>query len=138
MDPLQLAGSLLAVLALAGLARWLGLGRSPLLASEEDARRAAQEAVDGFDPIRFGIDREGRAALLADAAGRILLLKQHGNFFAARLLGTSARAELAEAPAHKLLIVHSGERRFGSAQLELDDAGAWAEAINRLNGAGHA
>ncbi len=137
MDPLQLAGSLLAVLALAGLARWLGLGQAPKLASEEDARGAAQEAIDGFDPVRFGIDREGRAALLADAAGRILLLKQHGNFFAARLLGASARAELAGSPENKHLTVHSGERRFGSVQMEVDDAGAWAEAINRLNGAGH-
>lgn len=138
MDPLQLAGSLLAVLALAGLARWLGLGRLPLLASEEDARRAAQEAVDGFDPVRFGIDREGRAALLADAAGRILLLKQHGNFFAGRMLTARARAEAMADQGREFLNVDSGERRYGSVRLEVDAAGAWAEAINRLNGAGHA
>ncbi|RZV31000.1 MAG: hypothetical protein EX262_09285 [Sphingomonadaceae bacterium] len=134
MDPLQIVGSLVAILALVGLARWLGLGREPRLTDEDAARRAADEAIAGFVPIRCGLEREGRGALLEDAGGRILLLKPHGSFFAGRVLGSATRADRAD----KSLSIDSGERRFGRVTLVLEDAAYWEQAINRLEGAGDA
>ena len=134
MDLLQALGSLLAILALAGLALWLKLGGAPALSGEDDARAAAADAVDGFVPHRFGIDREGRGALLEDADGRILLLKLHGNRFAGRLLEPGAHAhEHADT-----LRIDIGERRFGAVSLTLDDGAYWERAINRLGKAGNA
>lgn len=128
MDPLLLVGSLVAILALAGLAHWLQLGRDPRIADEEDARRAADHAVDGFTPVRFGIDADGRGALLADEAGRLLLLKPHGNFFAGRLLGPSAGARREG----EALVVSSGEKRFGAVTLTLAEPASWAAAVDKL------
>lgn len=128
MDPVQTALSLIAIFALAGLAWWLELGRVPRLQNEHDARDAANEAVDGFDASRVGIDKHGRGALLEAQNGDILLLKPHGNFFAGRLLGPSSSHSL-EGP-H--MVVTSGERRFGSMKLELDDPPYWAKALGWL------
>jgi hypothetical protein len=134
MDPLLFLGSLVAILALAGLARWLGLGGVPKLASEDEARKAASEAVDGFTPVRIGLDRAGQAALLQDCEGRLLLLKAHGNFFAGRTGGPGWRVR------HdgERLTIDSGERRFGAVSLVLDEADYWAAAIKRLGGDSHA
>lgn len=132
MDPLLFLGSLLAILALAGLARWLGLGRAPRLADEAQARAAANEAVDGFIPIRTAIDRAGRGALLEDRQGRLLLLKPHGNFFAGRLLASGASAVHRVGQGQSALQVDSGERRYGSIWLEIDDIEHWVAAIERL------
>ena len=134
MDLLQLVGSLVAIIALAGLARWLGLGREPRLADEDAARRAAGEAVDGFEPLRYGLDRDGRGALTEDAEGRVLLLKPHGNFFAGRVLGPATSTTRTG----DVLTLDSGERRFGSLTFALEDAAYWEETINRLKGAGDA
>jgi hypothetical protein len=127
---LQFLGSLIAILALAGLAWWLKLGPAPRLADEASARAAADEAVPGFDPIAIGLDREGRGALLRDAAGRVLLLRPHGVHFAGRVLTGMARARVEEGT----LVIDTGERRYGSARLLLDDAAAWAETIEALEG----
>ena len=80
MDPLLFLASLVAVLALAGVAHWLGLGKVPILLGPEDARQAANEAVDGFEPVRVAIDRAsaggqtrtGRAAPAAQTARQFL------------------------------------------------------------------
>lgn len=138
MDPLQFLGSLVAILALAGIARWLGLGREPRLASEDDARFAANEAVDGFDPVRVSLDRRGKGALLEDRVGRVLLLKPHGNFFAGRLLTDTARSEQWSDQGQPCLRIDSGEKRYGAASLDLDDPDHWVAAINRLRSANHA
>lgn len=134
MDPLLFTGSLVAILALAGVARWLGLGRAPKLAGEADARLAATEALDGFAPVRVALDREGAGAIMEDRDGRLLVLKPHGNFFAARTGGPrwSATAD------GQRLTVDSGERRFGKVSLVLDDAPYWVAAIERLEAGGHA
>jgi len=131
---LQTAGSLVAILALAGLAWWMKLGGTPQLADEEDVRRIAAEVDDGFVPLASATDREGRAALARDAQGRIMLIKRHGNRFAGRLLGPGARAR-ADAGT---LEVDCGEARFGRVVLALGDAQAWAEAIDRLDEVRHA
>lgn len=132
MNPLLFLGSLVAILALAGLAHWLKLGQPPRLETEADARAAAAEAVDGFEPIRIGRDRNGASALLRDRAGRVLLLKPHGNFFAGRLLTASSHAERRIDQGRTCLRIESGEKRFGSVTLEVDDPDHWIAAIDAL------
>lgn len=128
---LQTAGSLLAILALAGLAWWMKLGGSPALDSEDAVCRAAGEVEDGFTPVAAACD--GKAALARDGAGRIMVIKRHGNRFAGRVLDPQARAGIWQDPGHRALRVDSGERRFGVVFLDIPDAEAWAEAINRVS-----
>ena len=125
---IQFLGSLLAILALAGVAWWLKLGPKPRLADEDAARRAADEAVSGFEPVAIGLDRSGHGALMRDAAGRILLLRPHGVHFAGRLLPRETRV-LREGDE---LEIDPRERRYGKARLVLDDAAAWVSAIEAV------
>jgi hypothetical protein len=124
---IQTAGSLVAILALAGLAWWMKLGGAPALDSEAAVRRAAGEVEDGFTPV--AIAHNDAAALARDAAGRIMVIKRHGNRFAGRVLGPRSTARVAAGA----LEVDPGEARFGTVSLALPDAEAWAEAINRLH-----
>ena len=61
----QLAGSIVAILALAGFARWLKLGESRITTAE-DARRFAEEALAGFEGGRVVI-----SYLLTDDFGAV-------------------------------------------------------------------
>ena len=135
---LQTAGSLVAILALAGLACWMKLGGAPRLASDEEVRRAAGEVEDGFTHVAMACDADGAAALARDAEGRIMVIKRHGNRFAGRVLGPQAKAVLWRDPGHVALEVDPGEARFGKVFLTLPDAETWADAINRLNERHHA
>jgi hypothetical protein len=100
MSPLvlQTGVSLVAILALAGLAWWLRLGGDPRLDSEFGVRRAAGEVEDGFAPVDVACDANGVGALARDASGRIMVIKRHGNRFAGRVLGPGARATLEDTP----------------------------------------
>ena len=131
---IQTAGSLAAILALSGLAWWLKLGGAPLLASDEAVRRAAGEVADGFAPVAIARDRGGLAALVRDEAGRIMLIRRHGNRFAGRVLDARATARVSG----DALAVASGEWPFGTVRLELGQAQAWADAINALGLPHHA
>lgn len=126
----QTAGSLVAILALAGLAWWLKLGAAPRLDSAGAVARAAGEVEDGFAPASIACDAEGASALARDAAGRIMVIKRHGNRFAGRVLGPDAAAWVAGGQ----LEVVPGEVRFGTVFLSIPDAEAWADAINRVEG----
>ncbi len=125
---LQFLGSLAAILVLAAIAWRLKLGPEPRLDDENAARRAADEAVSGFEPVAIGLDTEGRGALLRDAAGRVLLLRPHGSHFAGRLLSDRADARIEDG----VLLVDTAEKRYGSARLELADAPAWMQAIEAI------
>lgn len=131
---LQTAGSLVAILALAGLAWWMKLGGQPVLASAADVERIAGEVVDGFVPVAEACDSRGCAALASDAQGRIMLIKRHGNRFAGRILGPGAAARINAGA----LDVDCGEAPFGTVSLALPEPEAWAEAINRLDERQHA
>ena len=125
---LQTGGSLVAILALFALARWLKLGGKPRLNDEEAVRLAASEVSDGYEAERCSISRDGAAALVRDGSGRIMVIKRHGNRFAGRILdrSSSVREEV------DALVVDPGEARFGKVRLSLDDPAYWADAINRL------
>ncbi len=130
IDPLllQFGGSLVAIVLLAWLASALKLGGKPKLANHSEAARAAGEVADGFAPIESAIARDGAGALLKDAQGQIMLLKPHGVHFAGRILSEEASATTSDT----MLIVDTGEARFGSVRLALDDADIWVAAINQL------
>ena len=125
---LQFAGSLLAILALFGLAKWLGLGGKPKFHSEADVAKAADEVVSGFLPKRVSIARDGSAALARNGQGQIMLIKRHGNRFASRILTSSAQVR-EEVDG---LVIDPKETQFGQVRLSLKDASTWADAINRL------
>lgn len=135
---LQTAGSLVAILALAGLAWWMRLGGAPVLADDEAVRRAAGEVEDGFAPVTIAVAQDGLAALASDTGGRIMVIKRHGNRFAGRVLGPGAHARLWRDRGETALEVDCGEARFGKVFLDIPDAEAWADAINRVNAPQHA
>ena len=126
---IQLGASLAAILLLAWLSRWLGLGRDVRLQGEAEARLLAQAALCGFVAAELAIDRAGIGALLRDQQGRVMLLRRHGAHFAARLLDSHAFARLD----HNFLTVGTGEVRFGQITLDLgDQAAVWASSLRRL------
>lgn len=122
-------GSLFAIMTIVLFARWLGLGGNPIL-DDEGSARVATEVEDGFEPNRISISRTKDAALIRDHAGRVMVIRRHGNRFVGRLL-TRAACAREEVDA---LVVDPGpdETHFGKVRLRLVDAAAWADAINRL------
>lgn len=103
----QLVGSIIAILALAGFARMLKLGQSKI-ASEDDARRFAEEALAGFEGGRALVSGDGSAALVA-GRGSVAVLKRHGAKVAVRRLVPPLRVREAVEGA----TVETGERLFG-------------------------
>lgn len=129
---LQLAGSLVAILLVFLLTRWLGLGGDVRIRDEDTARRLADEAVCGFDPVDVALDRAGIGALLRDGQGRVLLLRRHGAHFAARLIDDPAGVRLDR----NFLTIATGDRWFGKVTLDLGPAAqVWASSFRRLGGA---
>jgi len=131
---LQFLGSLVAILALAGIAGWLGLGGDRRITSEAEARILADEAVSGFSPVATAVDAGGQAAVLHDAQGRVLILRRHGAQFAGRLLDEGATA----AADGQCLQVDTGEVRFGSVMLQVKDPQAWVRTIEAIGSSKHA
>ena len=125
---IQTGGSLLAIFALFLLARWRKLGGKPVLADHAAVQHAANEVEDGFAAQRSAIARAGDAALAVDAAGRIMVIKRHGNHFSGRVLTPAAKVR-EEVDA---IVVDCGEARFGPVRMSLDETGYWVDAINRL------
>ena len=74
---LFLLGSLAAVLGLALAAKLLGLGASPKLESREQA--IAEALAHHFEAVSAEFD--GEKAIVADARGRRMVLRPHGNHF---------------------------------------------------------
>lgn len=135
---LQFGGSLLAIVALAWLVHRLGLGGERRIRDEDHARELAGEIQDGFVPAQVALDRQGRAALLCDDSGQIMLLRVHGSKAAGRILGMWASARVLDDPDEHTLEVSSGERRFGNANLDIENAAGWMQAIGVIAGNVHA
>jgi len=126
---IQAGASLLAILALAWLARRLDLGADVRIRDEDEARQLAAEALCGFEAEDLALDRAGIGALLRDRMGRVMLLKRHGAHFAARLLDSHSHARLDR----NFLTIGSGESTFGKVTLDLGDkAQVWASSLRRL------
>lgn len=128
---LQLAGSAAAILVLAWAAVMMRLGGDVRIVDEEDARRLAGEAVDGFDPVDVALDRAGTSALFKDAAGRHLLLFRHGAHFVGRMLDSHAEMRLDR----NFLTIGTRERLLAPITLDLGArAQVWAAGLRHLPG----
>ena len=112
MPWLQLAGSLAAILILAGLAWALKLGRAGHEGTVEDpesAERAAEETLAGFAAIGALVGEDRAAARVAGAHGRVAAIKRHG----ARLAVREVRWSQVRAT-HDGILIETGDRRFGA------------------------
>lgn len=112
MNWLQLAGSLAAILILAGLAWALKLGRAGFegtIDTPEQAVEAAEHALAGFAAIGALVGDDRAAALVAGAHGRVAVVKRHG----ARLAVREVRWGQVRA-VHGAMLVETGDRRFGA------------------------
>lgn len=128
---IQLAGSLVAILALAWVAHRLRLGGDARIRTENEARSLADEAIHGFAPTEVAIDKAGMGALCRDADGRVLLLRRHGSHWASRLLDSHAHTRLDRT----FLTLATADRRFGSVTFDLGDKAAiWAASLRRIAG----
>lgn len=111
MNWAQLGGSVAAILMLAGIARLLRLGESRI-ATADDARRFAEEALAGFEARRALVGEDGNAALVA-GNGAIAVLKRHGAQVAVRRLLPPLRMSQAV----EGVTIETGERLFGAVTL---------------------
>lgn len=131
IDLAKFAGSLVAILAVAWLARWLDLGGDLRIRDADQARFLANAAVEGFEPVDIALDRAGIGALLRDGEGRQMLLRRHGAAWVGRLLDERTEARLDR----DFLTIGTGEKAFGTVTLHLGEAaGVWAAGLRRLPG----
>jgi hypothetical protein len=126
---IQLGASLLAVFFVAWLVGKMGLGSDPRIEDEAHAVRLAEEAEAGFDGVEVARDRAGFAAIVRNAEGRQMLVRAHGNHFAARPIDASVEGRLDK----DFLTLTMPERTFGSVTLQLGkDAGMWASRMREF------
>lgn len=127
---IQLAASLVAVLFVAWLVKAMGLGADPRIADAAHAIRLAEEAETGFGGVDVARDRAGYAAIVRNAEGRMMLVRAHGNHFAARAVDASVIGRLDK----NFLTLATPERTFGAVTLQLGkDAGVWAARMRALS-----
>lgn len=110
----QLIGSLIAILLLAGIAWALRLGGGGI-ESEAEACRAAEDALPGFVAVRAIVGSDGAAALIHGEDGSVAVIKRHGAQLAARRVAASALSTVPEG-----VLVDSGERLFGKILVRSD------------------
>lgn len=117
MNWLVLGGSLVAVLALAGTAWALKLGRDAPIETAEEAAHAVEAALIGFDARGALLGADGLGALAVGRGGRVAVVKRHGANIAVREVPWTA---ILSTPAG--IVVETGERRFGRVALPGVDA----------------
>lgn len=126
---IQLGGSLIAVLFVAWLVRAMGLGADPRITDADHAIRLAEEAEAGFRGVEVARDRAGFAAIIRNGEGRMMLVRAHGNFFAARPVDASVIGRLDK----DFLTLTMPEKTFGTVTLQLGkDAGMWASRMREI------
>lgn len=127
---IQLGASVAAVLFVVWLVGRMGLGADPRIEDAAHAIRLAEEAETGFGGIEVARDRAGFAAIVRNAAGRMMLVRAHGNFFAARPVDAATVGRLDK----DFLTLTMPEKTFGSVTLQLGkDAGMWASRMRDLH-----
>ena len=129
-DLIQTGASLVAVLFIAWLVGRMGLGADPRIEDAAHAIRLAEEAEAGFGGTEVARDRAGFAAIVRNAAGRMMLVRAHGNHFAARPVDAATVGRLDK----DFLTLTTPERTFGKVTLQLGkEAGMWASRMRDLN-----
>lgn len=129
-DLIQLGASLVAVFFVAWLVKRMGLGADPRIQDADHAIRLAEEAEAGFNGVEVARDRAGFSAIVRNAEGRMMLVRAHGNHFAARPVDTEVVGRLDK----DFLTLTMPEKTFGSVTLQLGkEAGMWASRMRDLN-----
>jgi len=118
----QIVAALIAILTLAGVARWMRLGESRI-DSAAKARSFAEERLAGFVADTALVSSDGTAAIVAGNGG-IALLKRRGAKVAARRL----IPPLILGPAIEGVRIESGDPGIGSVVL----LGVVAEQVREL------
>ncbi|KTE21089.1 hypothetical protein ATE67_07110 [Sphingopyxis sp. H050] len=127
---IQLGLSLVAVLFVAWLVGKLGLGADPRIEDAAHAIRLAEEAEAGFKGVEVARDHAGFAAIVRNAEGRMMLVRAHGNHFAARPVDAAVMGRLDK----EFLTLTMPEKTFGAVTLKLGkEAGMWASRMRDLN-----
>src|SRR3546814_7539379 len=86
-------------------------------------------AEAGFGGVEVARDRAGFAAIVRNAEGRMLLIRAHGNHFAARPVDASVIGRLDK----DFLTLTMPERTFGAVTLQLGkEAGMWASRMREF------
>jgi hypothetical protein len=117
MNLMVLAGSLAAILMLAGAAYLLRLGANAKIDGPDEAIAAAETALAGFAVADLVIGADGAGALAVGEDGRLAAIKLHGTRPAVREVRWSAVRAAAEGT-----VIETGERRFGAVTLKGVDA----------------
>lgn len=127
---LPVAGSLLAVLLLARAVRWMGLGLGyNRITDAAHAITLAEQAECGFGGVVADVDAAGYGAIVRNAAGAMMLVRVHGNRFAARRIDTGFTARLDR----NRLMLACGDAHFGSVNLDFgDQAGVIASRMRTV------
>ena len=126
---LQASLSLLAILLVWWLARWMDLGGDVRIRDEDHAIALARQTQCDFLPVALSLDRARVGALLRDAQDRVMVLRRHGSHFVGRLLTSHSGVRLD----HGNLVIATGEARFGTITLDLgSEAQVWAASLRRL------
>lgn len=125
----QAGVSLAAVSGVAWLVKKLKLGLEPRISDTAHALRLAEEAEAGFDGVDVARDRAGYSALIRNGEGRMMVIRAHGNHFAARAIDSRVTIRLDK----DFLILTVPERRFGPVALKLGkQASVWAARMRDL------
>src|SRR3546814_2902596 len=125
----QAGASLVIVLFVAWLVGKMGRGADPRNENEAHAIRLAEEAEAGCRGVEGARDRAGFAAIVRNAEGRMMLVRAHGNHFAARPVDASVIGKLDK----DFLILTTPERTFGAVTLQLGrDEGMWASRMREF------
>ncbi len=127
---IQLGASLVAVFFVVWLVGRIGLGADPRIADEAHAIRLAEEAEAGFRGVDVARDRAGFAAIVRNQEGRMMLVRAHGNHFAARPVDAQVVGRLDK----DFLTLIMPEKTFGAVTLQLGkDAGMWASRMREFS-----
>lgn len=126
---MQAGVSLVAISGIAWLVKKMKLGVEPRIADEAHALRLAEEAESGFDAVDVGRDRAGYSAILRNIDGQMMIIRVHGDHFAARLIDEHVSIRLDK----EFLILDVPERSFGPVALKLGQgASVWASRMRDL------
>lgn len=126
MDRIGLLGfSVIGVVFLVLLTRWLGFARVPRLANPQRAAELVQAAVPGLIVAETALAVDASAALVAATDGRVALLRPFGDRWVVRVLSHPQVRR-----AGSILRIRTGETMFPETALDLGPAAsAWAARL---------
>ncbi len=114
MNWLQLGGSIVAILVLAGIAWGLKLGGAAAFASEGEARQRAENDLSGFHSVSAWLSHDGYRAVVFGSDGGIALIRPHGAHHVTRRVGTATSRRLGQ-----FVEIDSHDPAFGTFSIRL-------------------